>query len=206
MKTGRAAFAAAMFSFLVLVAGLTAGLVLASDPIPPSPTPPQPDEAVTQTPALDRAALVALYNATDGANWRNNTNWLTNVPVREWYGVETDGDGRVVRLHLDGNQLSGTIPSELVNLANLQTLWLSNNPLVGQIPSELGNLANLLELRLYQNQLSGEIPSELGNLANLEWLWLSDNQLSGGIPSELGNLANLLELHLYQNQLSGRYT
>ena len=28
----------------------------------------------------DRAALVALYNATDGANWRNNGNWLSNGP------------------------------------------------------------------------------------------------------------------------------
>ena len=27
--------------------------------------------------ATDRSALVALYNATDGANWTNNTNWLT---------------------------------------------------------------------------------------------------------------------------------
>ena len=25
--------------------------------------------------AKDRAVLVELYNATDGANWTNNTNW-----------------------------------------------------------------------------------------------------------------------------------
>ena len=30
--------------------------------------------------ATDRAALVALYNATGGANWRNNGNWLSNAP------------------------------------------------------------------------------------------------------------------------------
>ena len=41
----------------------------------------------------DRAALVALYNATDGANWRNNTNWLSPRPLGEWYGVTTDGAG-----------------------------------------------------------------------------------------------------------------
>ena len=28
----------------------------------------------------DREALVALYNATGGANWRSNGNWLTEEP------------------------------------------------------------------------------------------------------------------------------
>ena len=28
---------------------------------------------------MDKAALVALYNATDGPNWTNNSNWLTNL-------------------------------------------------------------------------------------------------------------------------------
>ena len=38
--------------------------------------------------------LVALYNATDGANWTNYTNWLTNEAISEWRGVVTDGEGR----------------------------------------------------------------------------------------------------------------
>ena len=32
----------------------------------------------------DRAALVALYNATGGANWTDNTNWLSDEPLSEW--------------------------------------------------------------------------------------------------------------------------
>ena len=35
--------------------------------------------------------LVALYNATDGPNWTNNTNWLTG-PVSTWFGVTVTGD------------------------------------------------------------------------------------------------------------------
>ena len=54
--------------------------------------------------ATDRAALAALYNATDGANWRNNGNWLSNAPMGEWHGVTTDSDGRVTQLILDNNQ------------------------------------------------------------------------------------------------------
>ncbi len=43
------------------------------------------------------AALVALYESTDGPNWVNNENWLTDAPLGEWYGVDTDRDGRVSR-------------------------------------------------------------------------------------------------------------
>ena len=36
---------------------------------------------VTINVTADRAALVALYNATGGADWTNNTNWLTKGPL-----------------------------------------------------------------------------------------------------------------------------
>ena len=67
-------------------------------------------------------------------------------------------------------------------------LGLNNNQLSGPIPSQLGNLANLEELFLDINQLSGSIPSELGNLANLEFLILDINQLSGCVPAALLNV------------------
>ena len=151
----------------------------------------------------DREALVALYNAADGPNWSNNTNWLSDEPSGEWHGVGTDRSGRVLALWLGDHQLSGEIPAELGNLANLEALGLSGNQLSGEIPPELGNLANLEGLSLSGNQLSGEIPPELGNLANLKSLFLQDNQLSGEIPADLGSLANLEWLWLKENQLSG---
>ena len=40
--------------------------------------------------------------------------------------------------------------------------------MTGAIPSELGDLANLTGLELGDNQLTGSIPSQLGNLSNLE--------------------------------------
>ncbi|MCZ0940639.1 MAG: hypothetical protein OXJ55_18485 [Caldilineaceae bacterium] len=151
----------------------------------------------------DREALVALYNATGGANWTNNTNWLSDRPLDEWHGVHTDEFGRVTSLMLGTNRLIGTLPSELGDLANLTNLDLTHNQLSGALPFELGDLANLTDLWLAGNQLSGALPPELGNLTNLRWLYLSDNQLSGSLPSELGNLANLTLLYLPGNQLSG---
>ena len=163
---------------------------------------------------LERPALVALYEATDGPNWVNNENWLTDAPLGDWYGVDTDASGRVVRLDLDGrwdsqaeeripHGLSGPIPPELGDLANLQQLWLNWNDLSGSIPVELGGLAELQWLVLDQNNLSGSIPAELGNLSQLERLHLNNNNLWGPIPAELGDLANLQQLWLNWNDLSG---
>ena len=40
-------------------------------------------------PSADRAALIALYNVMDGANWRQDRNWLSEQPIRRWHGVTT---------------------------------------------------------------------------------------------------------------------
>ena len=184
-------------------------------------------EAVTEPDDTDRAALTALYIATDGPNWNHNTNWVTDAPIGEWGGVTTGIDGRVTYLELSGNRMNGEIPPELGALASLrlldlrqnqlrgeippelgrleylELLDLSWNQLVGEIPVELGNLTRLEQLELGANELSGEIPPELGDLTSLLLLSLSGNELSGEIPPELGNLANLLVLHLIGNELSG---
>ena len=64
----------------------------------------------------DRGKLVALYEATDGDNWKDNTNWLGDSPVEEWKGVTTDSDGRVTVLSLENNRLNGEMPEELGSL------------------------------------------------------------------------------------------
>ena len=98
--------------------------------------------------AEDRATLVELYNATGGASWTNKTNWLSDRPIREWYGVSNDPDGRVSELFsLTGEipatgQLTGEIPTELGNLSNLAWLYLSGNQLTGCVPAGLGDVPN----------------------------------------------------------------
>ena len=151
----------------------------------------------------DREALVALYETMGGPNWVDAENWLTDAPIGDWHGVESDASGRVVRLVLFRNNLTGPIPPEIGSLARLERLGLARNGLTGRIPPEIGNLTSLESLNLYENALSGPLPAEIGSLTGLRWLYLSDNGLSGPIPAEIGNLARLESLSLSENELTG---
>ena len=154
-------------------------------------------------PYPDRAALIALYESTDGRNWTTRDDWLTDAPLGEWHGVETDGEGRVTGLDLQRNGLAGAIPSELGDLSRLQRLSLSDNQLEGRIPPELGNLSRLTYLNLRSNAVAGPLPPELGGLVNLEYLSVGHNRLTGPIPPELGNLSSLTSLSADYNRLTG---
>lgn len=98
----------------------------------------------------DSLALVALYNSTNGNNWTNNSNWLSDKPLDEWFGVIIDS-GRVESLKLPSNNLKGIIPDSIKNLSNLKVLWLHNNQLWGG----LENLPNNIQwenLSIYSNR------------------------------------------------------
>ena len=159
----------------------------------PEPATATAPPATSGSAETDREALVALYNATDGENWKNSDNWLSDAPLGEWTGVTTN-DGRVVHLYLSTNDLSGEIPAELGSLSNLEELDLSTNDLSGEIPAELGSLFWLEILHLYDNDLSGEIPAELGSLSNLEELELVYNDLRGCVPSNLEDQVDYKEI------------
>ena len=146
----------------------------------------------------DWKALVALYNATGGDNWTNNEGWLTETPLKDWYGILILRDGTVDILNLGDNNLIGEIPAELANLT-ARDLDLSKNRLSGEIPE---GLCSGISLDLWNNQLSGQIPQGLVDCGT-STLYLHNNQLSGEIPAELGEEPELRRLRLDNNQLSG---
>jgi gliding motility-associated-like protein/uncharacterized delta-60 repeat protein len=157
-------------------------------------------------PAIQRAALIALYNSTNGASWTNNANWLS-ADESTWHGVTITGCN-VTRIDLGGNNMLGSLPAEIGNLTSLTHLNLgqngiSTNVLSGAIPASIGNLTNLQVLYLSAKQLSGLLPASIGNLTSLRDLDLGDNQFTGNIPSSWFNLTQLETLILSRNSLSG---
>ena len=173
----------------------------------------------------EKNALIALYNSLDGDHWNENTNWCSDKPVEEWYGVTVNNQGRVQELSLPDNHLVGVIPEEIGDLSALRVLNLrciyTNNELSGEIPSRIGELAELRTLDLQGHRFSGTIPKSIFNLNNLELINLEggvmeivsdDNkihlvklsELGGTLPEEIGNLKWLRELDLQENHLTGK--
>lgn len=61
--------------------------------------------------ASNREALSAFFESTHGPSWKNSTAWGTSAPLGEWHGVTVDDAGRVVKLALQNNKLTGAHPS-----------------------------------------------------------------------------------------------
>lgn len=177
------------FNFTLLCLLLWAGSLISST-------------AKAQVNTNDSLALVDLYNSTGGPNWSGKDNWLTTAPVNTWYGIAVTNN-RVTSISLISSGPTGTIPSSIGNLTNLEHLDLSANYISGAIPAVLGNLTHLTYLDLSLNELNGTIPTTIFNLANLTYLNLSFNQLNGTLHANIGNLVNLQTLDLGGNQLNG---
>jgi Leucine-rich repeat (LRR) protein len=61
---------------------------------------------------------------------------------------------------LDDNELTGTLP-DMSKLVNLKIMHLENNQLSGSLPPYLAHLPNLQELSIENNSFKGKIPSAL---------------------------------------------
>ena len=151
-------------------------------------------------PTVARAALMALYNATDSANrWRSD-NRDTWTPICNRWGITCDGYQSIIRIDLSNNNLSWPIPYEFGDLTKLTTINFENNQ-ISDMWNWIGNLVNLTGMNIKNNLLSWALPIEIGNLTNLITLDLEDNDITS-VPTEIGNLANLTFLGLWRNKIT----
>eukprot|EP00980_Cylindrotheca_fusiformis_P000269 scaffold66_cov115-Cylindrotheca_fusiformis.AAC.1 len=100
----------------------------------------------------------------------------------------------LVALNLRQTETTGSIPTEIGKLRNIEYIDMSLNQIEGKLISEIGFLENLKSLSLQYNILSGSLPTEIGKLSSLEHLALGYTDLSGSIPSEIGLLSFLQAL------------
>ena len=155
----------------------------AQQPAQEEPTPPLPSRTESITLQFDavgppsalssKEVLTELYEATDGDNWFDKNNWLSDEPLQEWYGVVVHRSS-IVQLNLADNDLEGEITDSWGSLPQLTTLDLSGNRLTGEIPEIFAELTELRVLRIHGNQLTGCVPATLGNRLDIEMSRLGD--------------------------------
>lgn len=104
-----------------------------------------------------------------------------------------------------GNNLYGTIPTEIGYLSNLTDLTILKNPhLTGTIPASFSKLTNLRRLRLIYNGLQGPWQDGLlQNMTKLLDLDLSYNHLNMTLPLDIANSASLSTLSIAGNNIFG---
>ncbi|MBE6287577.1 MAG: hypothetical protein E7099_05250 [Mediterranea massiliensis] len=138
--------------------------------------------------AKERAALIELYNAAGGDNWTNNTNWCSDKPVGEWYGVGVNEKGLVTTLDLMNNGIvCNDFPESITDLGYLDCIYLTTTST--EFPQNILKLKQLIYLEWQLNEYKGELPKEISNLQNLTHLGISGDFTS--LPEELGNMKNL---------------
>jgi len=131
-------------------------------------------------PDAELDALKQLYAATNGDQWKNHDGWFEagTDPCKDWFGVTCTSDG-----------------------TSVQALSLSNNNLVGSLPEEIGNLANIISVDFGLNKLSGDLPKSFFNLSKMYAISLKENAFTG--PLDFSAMTGLQFAHLDFNQFDG---
>ena len=147
-----------------------------------------------------RAALLDLYNSTQGSDWKISTNWTNpNISYCNWAGISClTGTTNVGSIKLIANSLVGTLPSSLGQLHSLISLQISENPfLTGSFPHGILNLTTLLCLDLSYNNLTGTLPENIDQLSKLRTLMIGSCGMSGSVPASIGNMTSLVVLRIF---------
>ncbi|KAI7981040.1 Receptor-like kinase TMK4 [Camellia lanceoleosa] len=180
-------------------------------------------------------SLLTLASADDAAVMSEFATTLSTPPSDwtgtnpcTWSGINCDSSNRVTAINLPSKSLSGSLPSTLNQLSNLQSISLQRNSLSGPLPT-FANLSSLQQVFLDTNNFTS-IPSDFfSGLTNLQTMSLSDNinlapwtipsdlvqssslgnfsasnaNIVGSIPDIFDSFLNLQNLRLSYNNLNG---
>lgn len=119
--------------------------------------------------AADYEALKAIYAATNGGAWTSKT-WRIGsnaVTSTGWPGVTFDEKGHVLAIDLQDNNLSGSLPTEGMQMKSLRTLNLRRNNLRGDVAAFCKLLPALETLNLGYNlftEIKEALPTHITSL------------------------------------------
>lgn len=107
--------------------------------------------------------------------------------------------------------LTNSLPTEMGNLVNLQTLQMNNNKFNSTLPTEIGNLGALATFSVAGpsstasvpfGRISGAVPTEVGTMISLKNFWVQTQALNSTLPTEFA-LTPIKSIQLHANKLVG---
>lgn len=165
--------------------------------------------------------------------WYSALGWLSSDSVCNWHGLTCNSDGKVSKIQLNSNGLTGSFPPEVVLLKDTLTTidlfdnmihnaGVEGNDFLGEltnlqhlyyrqtffeyngIPTVLGKLTALEELDVSETLYFGKLDGRtFANLSNLRYLSMSGNAYNSSLPTELVGLPNLEYLYADFSFLEG---
>ena len=109
-------------------------------------------------------------------------------------------------ISLKENNLSGTLPDELVNLTKLREFHVESNHISGPISREQWGLLGQVRFTfLNDNRFKGPLPDDIGEILSDETLnfEVRGNEFSGTIPASLALLPQLGQIDVSHNLFTG---
>lgn len=146
----------------------------------------------------DCEVLVDLYNATDGDNWKDNTNW-GDEDLANWFGVKVR-NGKINEIVIPNNRLVGELPVSLSALPDLYVLDLAANLVRGNLSTFLSSSVN--QVYLNDTQVTGTLDAVFAN-PSMRAIDFENAPITGIIPDFNFNNASLFHFNVSGTQVSG---
>ncbi|CAK7326923.1 unnamed protein product [Dovyalis caffra] len=143
---------------------------------------------------------------TTNSSFSDCCNWLgITCNSSSSLGLVNDSvnSGRVTKVELGRQRLTGILVESIGSLDQLRTLNLSHNFLKDSLPFSLFHLPKLEFLDLNSNDFTGSIPQSI-NLPSIKFLDISSNFLNGSLPTHIcQNSSTIQVIVLAVNYFSG---
>ncbi len=114
----------------------------------------------------DRAALLAIFEATGGADWTNGADWPNQDDILLWTGVGVSNN-RVTSLDLSSSNVVGDLPDDILDIPGLVALDLSENSITA-LP-DLTSLENLVSPNVRKNLLQFDDLEPNANITGIDY-------------------------------------
>ena len=143
--------------------------------------------------ADDCGALAQLYHSLGGTSWTLSTGWGSGSCCG-WYGI-TCMAGRVQKISLAKNGLTGSVPEALFSLKALVSMYVPRSFCGGREWADSSDISG--------NDIDLGQADQYDSLAHLAHFAASNCSLSGSVPASLLTSDSLITLDLSGNHLTG---